>query len=81
MKSICKLVLVVFLFTTVAFADGDLPNGNRSCPNGATTCFAAGDTTEPDTKTIEETTDTEDSALTLVQKYLDSVYDYFATQE
>ena len=73
MKSVWKLVLVVFLFTSAAFADGELPNGNRSCPNGQTTCLVSIDTTEPDTKSA----DAEDSFLTTVQNYLDSVFDIF----
>lgn len=70
MKSICKLVLLASLFTSAAFAgEGDLPNGNRNCPNGQTTCFVGGETTNPETKS----SDAEDSVLTVIQNYLDSV--------
>ncbi len=32
MKTIIKLTLVLSLFGSVAFADGDMPGGNLSCP-------------------------------------------------
>ena len=81
MKSVISLVLVVVLFNFTAFADeGELPNGNRNCPNGQTTCFVANEPAEPGTMSTD-TEDSEDSVLTIVQKYLDSVLDYFAVQE
>ena len=72
MKSTIKLVLVVCLFSSVAFADGEMGNGSKNCPTG-TTCLT---TTEP---TDKETTPTEstDSVLTFVQEYLDSMLKYF----
>jgi|GEM_PF-5894377 len=74
MKSICKLVLVVFLFTSAAFADGDLPNGNKNCPNGQTTCLV--DSGSEETKPTEPT-DSTDSILIFVQEYFDSMVEYF----
>ena len=76
MKSTIKLVLVVCLFSSVAFADGEMPTGNRSCPNGAATCFA-GTTTIPEEETKATTGD--DSILTTVQEYLDSLVEYFVS--
>ncbi len=72
MKSIIKLVLVVCLFSSVAFAEGEMTNGGKTCPTG-TTCLI---TTEP---TDNETTSTEstDSVLTTVQEYLNSMLEYF----
>jgi hypothetical protein len=81
MKSVCKLVLVVFLFTSAVFADdGNMGNGGRTCPTGQTTCFVANEPIEPGTMSTD-TEDSEDSVLTIVQNYLDSVLDYFAVPE
>jgi hypothetical protein len=83
MKSTVKLFLVVCLFSSVAFADGELPNGNKSCPNGATTCFASSPTTTTtptgDGKTTEDGSQTtaDDSVLTVIQEYMDSMVGYF----
>ena len=73
MKSIIKLVLVVCIFSSVAFADGEMGNGSKNCPNGTTSCLI---TTEP---TDTETTPTEsnDSVSGFVQEYLDSIFKYF----
>ncbi len=73
MKSTIKLILVVFLFSSMAFAEGDMGNGTRTCPNGATTCFVSAEPSE----TKETTTDPEDSILTSVQNYLDWAFKYF----
>jgi len=77
MKSTIKLFLVVCLFSSVVLADdGEMPTGNRTCPNGATTCFAA-TTTTPEEET--KTTTGDDSILTTVQEYMDSLVEYFAS--
>lgn len=78
MKSTIKFFLVVILFSSVAFADeGNLPTGNRSCPNGQTTCFVSTPTTgEEETKTTESTSST-DSILIVVKEYFDSMFEYF----
>jgi hypothetical protein len=72
MKSTIKLALVVMLFSSVAFADGDMGSGGRTCPNNQTTCLVSSE--EPQK---EETTTETDSILTTVQEYLDSMYKYF----
>ena len=72
MKSIIKLVLVVCLFSSVAFADGEMGNGTKSCPTG-TTCLITTQPTEKETIQTEST----DSVLDFVQEYLDSMLKYF----
>ena len=72
MKSTIKLVLVVCLFSSVAFADGEMGNGGKNCPTG-TTCLY---TTEPTDKEITPT-ESKDSVLDFVQEYLDSMFKYF----
>lgn len=78
MKSTIKLLLVVILFSSAAFAEGEMGTGGRSCPNGQTTCFAGNDepTGDIETKTTETDAST-DSILTSVQGYLKSVFEYF----
>ena len=70
MKSTIKLMLVVCLFSSVVFADGEMGNGNKTCTGS---CFAA---TQPTEKTVAPTEST-DSVLNFVQKYLDSIFKYF----
>ncbi|HVE57239.1 MAG TPA: hypothetical protein VNB22_10455 [Pyrinomonadaceae bacterium] len=72
MKSTIKLVLVVCLFSSVAFADGEMGNGTKSCPTGST-CLT---TTQPTEKEITPTEST-DSVLDFVREYLDSMLKYF----
>lgn len=72
MKSTIKLVLVVCLFSSVAFAEGEMGNGSRNCPTG-TTCLV---TTQP-TDTETTTTESKDSVLDFVKEYLDSIFKYF----
>lgn len=72
MKSTIKLVLVVCLFSSVAFADGEMGNGSKSCPTG-TTCLTATAPTDKETTANEST----DSVLDFVQEYLDSMLKYF----
>ena len=72
MKSTIKLALVITLFSSAAFADGDMGTGGRTCPNGQTTCLVY--TEEPQN---EETTTETDSVLDTVQEYLNSMIKYF----
>jgi hypothetical protein len=78
MKLTIKLVLVVCLFSSVAFADGEMGNGGKTCPTGST-CLTTTEPTEDDTKLTESTdsTNSTDSILTTVQEYLDSMLKYF----
>ena len=67
MKTTIKLVLVVCIFSSVVFADGDMGNGTKTCTSG---CFVATQPTE-----IEPVkTETENSILKFVQKYLFSIF-------
>jgi hypothetical protein len=78
MKSTIKFFLVVILFSSVVFADeGNMGNGNRTCPNGQTTCFVSTTPTgDEDTKPTEPTSST-DSVLVFVTDYFDSMIEYF----
>ena len=71
MKSIFKLILVVSLFSSVAFADGDMGNGNKTCTSN---CLAAPpQLTEKDSASTQP----DDSTLTAIQEYLNSIFKYF----
>ena len=67
MKTTIKLVLVVCLFSSVVFADGEMGSGGKTCTSG---CLVATQTTE--TETVK--TETENSFLKFVQKYLFSIF-------
>lgn len=73
MKSTIKLVLVAVLFTSTVFAEGELGNGNRNCPNGQTTCLIDSQPVETEIKTAESN----NSILDIVQEYLGSVFEIF----
>jgi hypothetical protein len=84
MKSTIKLFLVVILFSSVVFAEeGNMGTGNRTCPNGQTTCFVSGSTTgDEETKSTEPTDSTDltgstDSILVSVTEYFESMLEYF----
>ncbi len=67
MKTTIKLILVACIFSSVAFADGEMTNGGKTCTSG---CLVATQPTE-----IEPVkTETEDSILMFVQKYLISIF-------
>ena len=72
MKSTIKLVLVVCLFSSVAFADGEMGNGSKNCPTG-TTCLTTTQPTEKETASTES----KDSVLDFVQEYLNAMLKYF----
>jgi hypothetical protein len=74
MKSTIKLVLAVILFSSVAFAEGDMGSGGRTCPNGQTTCLVA---SEPTQKNEDTSTKSEDSIFNTFQEYLNSMFEYF----
>lgn len=73
MKSTIKLFLVVVLFSSVVLAEGNMGNGNRSCPNG-TTCLIS---SEPAEQKEPAATESDNSVLSVVQEYLNSVFKYF----
>ena len=72
MKSTIKLALVITLFTSAVFAEGDMGAGGRTCPNGQTTCLVSYEVPQN-----EETTTDSDSLLNTVQDYLNSMFKYF----
>jgi len=71
MKSIFKLILVVSLFSSVAFADGDMGSGGKTCTSN---CLAA--IPQP-TEKDSALTQPDDSTLTAIQEYLNSIFKYF----
>lgn len=70
MKLTIKLLLVVCLFTSVAFADGEMGSGGKTCPPG-TTCLVENQPTDTDTTKTEA----DDSFLTFVKNYLVSIFE------
>jgi hypothetical protein len=65
-KLTLKLILILSLFSSVAFAeDGTMGAGGRACPQGQTTCRSA--------EQPAETTDN-DSILIIIQQYLTSIF-------
>lgn len=65
MKLTIKLVLVVCLFSSVAFADGEMGTGGKSC-----NCLTANQPTEKETIKMES----DNYILSFVQKYLISIF-------
>ena len=67
MKLTLKLILVICLFSSIAFAEeGNMGGGGKACPQGQQTCRPA--------EQPPETTDS-DSILTIIQKYLISIFE------
>ena len=71
MKLTLKLILVLCLFSSVAVADeGDMTGGGKKCPQGQASCRP-----QPPTPTDDDTTQTDtDSVLTIIQRYLTSIF-------
>lgn len=67
MKLTIKLVLVVCLFSSVAFADGEMTNGGKTCTGN---CLVANQPTEKETIKMES----DNYILNFVQKYLISIF-------
>jgi len=79
MKNLMKLFLVMSLFVSSAFADGDMGGGGKTCPQGQT-CLggdmggggkATDDGTTADTDSWTETTD---AVLVFVTEYLKAIF-------
>ena len=81
-----KIFLVIALFSSMAFADGDMPTGNKSCPQGQT-CLTGdmptGNKTCPQGQTclvdgdISKDSADEDSSgsiFEIISDYLDSIF-------
>jgi hypothetical protein len=71
MKLTVKLIFVVCLFTSVAFADGEMGSGGKNCPSGTTTCIIENQPTNTDTINTES----DDSFLTFIGNYLVSIFE------
>lgn len=84
MKSTIKLFLVVALFVSTAFADGDMGSGGvmdgdmgsggKTC---TTNCLTDNQPTEPNVELIDQNSDSNDSdrtILTIVQEYLNTIF-------
>jgi hypothetical protein len=74
MKSTVKLLLIMVLFTSAAFADGEMGTNGKTCPAN-TTCLTEA---PPPGETEPINTESDDTILTYVQKYLESMFEYFA---
>lgn len=68
MKLTIKLFLVVCLFSSVAFADGDMGNGGKNCTGN---CLVANQPTE--NETVKPESEPDNYILDFVQKYLFSI--------
>ena len=68
MKLTIKLFLVISLFTSVAFAEGEMGGSGRTCTNN---CFTVAQTSD---EKIEAKIESEETILTYIQKYLDSIF-------
>jgi hypothetical protein len=67
MKTTIKLILVVCIFSSVTFADGEMTNGGKTCTGN---CFVAPEPTE----TVPVKPETNNYFLKFVQKYLISIF-------
>ncbi len=84
MKSTIKLFLIVALFVSTAFADGDMGNGGFAegdMGNGGKTCtsncLTDNQPTEPNGEFVNQNSDSNDSdktILTIVQEYLNTIF-------
>lgn len=78
MKLTLKLFLVVCLFSSVTFAEGDMPGGGRSCPPN-TQCYTGNEQPDPNPEEPNPSdpnhSSSEDSVLTSVQNYLISLFE------
>ena len=76
MKLTLKLFLVVSLFSSATFADGDMPGGGRTCTQNCYTSNEQPDpTTEDPTSTDSNQSTSDHSILTSIQDYLISLYE------
>ena len=73
MKSTIKFALVIALFCSTAFAEGEMGTGGRSCPQNAQTCFA-GNPTDMPTDSDKNQKDLEDSFLVFVKDFLTKIF-------
>lgn len=70
MKLTLKLFLVVCLFSSITFADGDMTTGGKTCTQN---CLISNEPTEPTVDDLDQS-QSEDSVLTFIQEYLISIF-------
>jgi hypothetical protein len=75
MKLTLKLILVVCLFSSTTFADGDMPGGGRTCTQNCCTenCYSGNEQPDPIT---EDPTFTDPNQLTSNDSVLPTIQDY-----
>lgn len=77
MKSTLKLILALSLLGSIAFAEGDMTGGGKTCPPSQT-CRPVQPTPTPDPADTDRSntapTD-DDSFLTMIQNYLSSIFE------
>lgn len=69
MKSTARLFLIIALFCSVAFADGEMPSGGKTCTENCSIVNPP--------VVIEDTNqnnETPDSILTIIEEYLFSIF-------
>jgi hypothetical protein len=75
-KLTLKLILVLCLFSSVAFADGEMGSGgDGEMGSGGKTCPTPSPCRPADTDTTDTSTNETDSVLVMIQKYLVSIFE------
>lgn len=75
MKSTIKAALLIALFTSSVFADGEMGNGGRTCTtNCPTPAPLTYDATNSNEQEEESTKEQEESMLVFIKKYLESLF-------
>ncbi|HEY0658019.1 MAG TPA: hypothetical protein VGD05_06080, partial [Pyrinomonadaceae bacterium] len=78
MKSTIKLFLIVALFVSTTFAEGDMGNGgfadDGDMGNGGKTCTTNCLTDNQTDESIEENPNPTESVLTIIQDYLNTIF-------
>lgn len=77
MKLTLKLFLVICLFSSVTFADGDMTTGGKNCTQncGYTNNEQPEPTAEVPTSTVSNQSASDNSVLTSVKEYLVSLFE------
>ncbi len=70
MKTTIKFALVIALFCSNAFADGEMGNGGRSCQTGQSNCLIE----NPTTTVNNDDKDSEDSLIVFVKEFLIKIF-------
>ncbi len=68
MKSTIKLFLIVTLFVSTAFADGDMGSGGKTCTTNCLTDNQTNESTDEDSNPTES----DKSVLIIIQDYLNT---------